>query len=131
LHKKADIAGRKRRGKKTLSDSSSKFEKLIEGALGLGHYSLRLYISGSTPRSTRAVANIRSLCDKHLPGRYDLEVIDIYQQPEDAVDAQIIAAPTLVKLLPKPLKRFIGNLSNPEKLLVALRIRGDAGAAAA
>jgi circadian clock protein KaiB len=131
LHKKTDTTGRKKSGKKTPSDSSSKFEKLIGGAPGAGHYSFRLYISGSTPRSTRAVANIRSMCDEHLPGRYDLQVIDIYQQPEDAVDAQIIAAPTLVKLLPKPLRRFIGNLSNPEKLLVALSIRGGIAGAAA
>ena len=88
-----------------------------------GHYSLRLYISGSTPRSTRAVASIRNLCEEYLPGRYDLEVIDIYQQPEHAVVAQIIAAPTLIKQLPLPLRRYIGNLADRKKMLVALNIK--------
>jgi len=85
-------------------------------------YSLRLYITGSTPRSTRAVTSIRKLCEEHLHGRYQLEVIDIYQQPEHAVLAQIIAAPTLIKTLPLPLRRFIGNLSDSKKMLVALDI---------
>ncbi len=71
------------------------------------------------------MASIRSLCEEHLPGRYDLEVIDIYQQPEHAVVAQIIAAPTLIKQLPLPLRRFIGNLSDRKKMLVALNIVGD------
>jgi len=114
-------------GKRPL-DSSSRFEKLFKSVSRLRRYSFRLYVSGSTPRSTRAVASIRNLCEEHLPGRYDLEVIDIYQQPQQAVDAQIIAAPTLVKLLPKPLRRFIGNLSDPEKLLAALNIGGEAEA---
>jgi circadian clock protein KaiB len=131
LRKKTDITSRKSGERKTPSDSSSKFEKLIGGVPGRRHYSLRLYISGSTPRSTRAVANVRSLCEKHLPGRYDLEVIDIYQQPEHAVGAQIIAAPTLIKQLPLPLRRFIGNLSDPKKLLVALNIVDNPKASAA
>jgi circadian clock protein KaiB len=125
LTKKASIGRGKSRGKKAPLDSSSRLEKLLGGAHGSGHYSLRLFISGSTPRSTRAVASIRSLCEEHLPGRYDLEVIDIYQQPEHAVVAQIIAAPTLIKQLPLPLRRFIGNLSDRKKMLVALNIVGD------
>jgi circadian clock protein KaiB len=128
LRKKTNIRGGKNGGEKTSLDSSSKLEKLLGKAPGLGHYSLRLFISGSTPRSTRAVANIRSLCEEHLPGRYELEVIDIYQQPEHAVVAQIIAAPTLIKQLPLPLRRFIGNLSDRKKMLVALNIK-DLGAA--
>lgn len=96
-----------------------------------GHYSLRLYISGSTPRSTRAVANVRNLCEEHLRGRYDLEVIDIYQQPEHAVFAQIIAAPTLIKQLPLPLRRFIGNLADRKKMLVALNIQDHSETGAA
>lgn len=84
------------------------------------HYSLRLYITGTTVHSNRAVAAIRALCEELLPGKYDLQVVDIYQQPVKAMDAQIIAAPTLVKMLPKPLKRFVGNLSDRKKVLSGL-----------
>ena len=125
MTKKTNITGRTKGGKKAPSDSSSKFEKLLQSASEIKRFSLRLYITGSTPRSSKAVANIRRLCEKNLAGRYDLEVIDIYQQPQRAVDAQIIAAPTLIKLLPKPLRRFIGNLSDPERLLVALYASTD------
>jgi circadian clock protein KaiB len=128
LRKKTNIGGGKSSRKKTPSDSSAKVEKLLISASGDRHFSLRLYISGSTPRSARAVTNIRSICEEHLAGRYDLEVIDIYQQPEHAVQAQVIAAPTLIKRLPLPLRRFIGNLSDRKKLLVALNITGDPGA---
>jgi circadian clock protein KaiB len=128
LRKKTNIGGRKSRRKKTPSDSSARAEQLLISASGDRHFSLTLYISGSTPRSTRAVTNIRSLCEEHMPGRYDLEVIDIYQQPEHAVQAQVIAAPTLIKRLPLPLRRFIGNLSDRKKMLVALNITGDPGA---
>ena len=83
-------------------------------------YSLRLYVAGSTARSMLAVKNIRHICDRHLAGLYDLEVIDIYQHPEAAAAAQIIAAPTLVKLSPEPCRRAIGDLSNDEKVLSAL-----------
>ncbi len=81
---------------------------------------LRLYIAGTTPRSTRAVANIREICERNLNGRYDLEVIDIYQNPVLARGEQIIAAPTLVKQLPLPLRRFIGDLSDTERILVGM-----------
>lgn len=104
-------------------DSSAKFEKLLKQTSVGGRYSLRLYVTGSTERSTEAVANIRQLCDKYLPDRYDLEVVDIYQQPGMAADAQIIAAPTLVKELPRPIKRLIGNLSDPEKVIVGLDLK--------
>jgi circadian clock protein KaiB len=83
-------------------------------------YVLRLYIAGGTPRSTRAVANIREICEHNLNGRYDLEVIDIYQNPALAQGEQIIAAPTLVKQLPHPLRRFIGDLSDTERILVGM-----------
>jgi circadian clock protein KaiB len=83
-------------------------------------YILRLYIAGTTPRSTRAVANIREICERNLNGRYELEVIDIYQKPALAKDEQIIAAPTLVKQLPLPLRRFIGDLSDTEHVLVGM-----------
>ena len=86
-------------------------------------YILRLYITGMTARSAEAVATIKSICEEHLQGRYDLEVVDIYQNPHLAKDEQIIAAPTLVKKLPQPLRRFIGDLSNKERVLLGLDLR--------
>jgi circadian clock protein KaiB len=89
-------------------------------------YVLRLYVAGMTPRSTRAIENIRKICREHLEGRYDLQVIDIYQQPTLAGGEQIIAAPTLVKKLPVPLRRFIGDMSQTERILVGLDVRARA-----
>jgi len=86
-------------------------------------YVLRLYISGSTPKSALAVENIKRVCDQHLEGRFDLEVIDIYQQPKLARDEQIVAVPTLIKRLPLPLRRLIGDLSNEEKVLFGLDLK--------
>jgi len=86
-------------------------------------YVLRLYVTGMTPRSTEAFAAIKAICEEHLQGRYDLEVIDIYQRPELAKDEQIIAVPTLVKKLPAPLRRLIGNLSAEERVLLGLDLR--------
>jgi circadian clock protein KaiB len=88
-------------------------------------YVLRLYITGPTPQSTRAIVNIRKICEDHLPGRYDLEVIDICQNPELAKGEQIVASPTLIKKLPLPLRRFIGDLSQTERILVGLDLRKD------
>jgi circadian clock protein KaiB len=90
---------------------------------GAGRYMLRLYISGMTPRSSSAIASIRALCDTHLRGRYDLEVIDIYQQPELAKEGQVIAVPMLVKELPVPLRRLIGNLVDEDRLLKGLDLQ--------
>lgn len=86
-------------------------------------YLLTLYVAGMRPSSQRAIENIRRLCEEHLPGRYELKIIDIYQQPGLAQEGQIIAAPTLVKKLPLPLRRLIGDLSNEERVLVALGIK--------
>jgi len=86
-------------------------------------YVLRLYVTGMTPRSTRAVENIRTICEEHLQGRYDLEVVDIYQQPALAKGEQIIATPTLIKKLPLPLRRVIGDLSSRERVLLGLDLR--------
>ena len=83
-------------------------------------YVLRLYVTGLTQRSTQAVETVREICETHLRGRYELEVIDIYQQPALARDEQIIAAPTLIKTLPQPLRRIIGDLSSTERVLVGL-----------
>jgi len=83
-------------------------------------YVLRLYIAGLTPRSTLAIQNIRKVCEEHLEGRYDLQVIDVYQHPVLAEGEQIIAAPTLIRELPLPLRRFIGDMSNTERILVGM-----------
>jgi circadian clock protein KaiB len=103
------------------------FESLLERAPFGNDYKLRLFITGTTPRSVGAIANIRSLCNEYLAGHYDLEVIDIYQQPSAAAAEQIIAAPTLVKQLPLPLKRLIGDLSDREKIIVGLDLGGFPG----
>ena len=86
-------------------------------------YVLRLYVTGLTPRSNLAIANVRKICDEHLAGRYELEVIDLYQQPKLAKGEQIIAAPTLIKTLPLPLRRLIGDMSNTEKFLIGLDLK--------
>jgi circadian clock protein KaiB len=86
-------------------------------------YVLRLYVTGMTPRSRRAVENVRRICEEHLPGQYDLEVIDIYQQPTLAKGEQIIAAPTLIKKLPLPLRRVIGDMSSTDRVLLGLDLR--------
>jgi circadian clock protein KaiB len=83
-------------------------------------YILRLYVSGMTPRSVRAVKNLQAICDEYLEGRYDLEVVDIYQQPVLTKGEQIIAAPTLIKKLPLPMRRIIGDMSNKERVLLGL-----------
>jgi circadian clock protein KaiB len=83
-------------------------------------YVLRLYVSGSTLKSALAVENIRRICEQYLKNRYDLEVIDIYQQPNLARDEQIVAVPTLIKRFPAPRRRLIGDLSNLKKVLFGL-----------
>lgn len=88
-----------------------------------GKYVLKLYVTGMTARSTQAINNIKKICEEHLNGRYDLDVIDIYQQPVLARGEQIVAAPTLIKNLPLPLRRFIGDMSNTEKILLGLDLR--------
>jgi circadian clock protein KaiB len=88
-----------------------------------GEFNLRLYVAGQTPKSLAAIANLRSLCAKHLDGRYAVEVIDLLVTPQLAAGDQIVALPTLVRRLPPPLKRVIGDLSNTERVLVGLDIR--------
>jgi circadian clock protein KaiB len=83
-------------------------------------YILRLYVTGMTPRSAHAVANMRAICDEHLEGRYELEVVDIYQQPVLIAGEQIIATPTLIKKLPLPMRRLVGDMSNRERVLLGL-----------
>jgi circadian clock protein KaiB len=86
----------------------------------LPHYKLRLFITGSTPRSTRAIENLRRICTENLDGRYEIEVIDVYERPETTRDLQIVATPTLVKVLPEPMRRIIGDLSDELKVLAGL-----------
>lgn len=86
-------------------------------------YLLRLYVTGNTPQSTRAIINLKKICEGYLKGRYDLEIIDIYKRPELARGEQIVAAPTLVKLLPSPMRKLIGDLSSVEKVLLGLDLK--------
>lgn len=86
-------------------------------------YVLRLFVTSTTPRSALAVANITKLCEEYLHGRYELEIVDITRDPLQSKAAQIIAAPTLIKELPQPLRRFIGDMSRTEKILIGLDIR--------
>ncbi len=104
----------------------AKLEKLVGGEDNTT-YILRLYIAGNTPQSARAVKNIREICETRLKGRYQLEVIDIYQQPSLARGEQIIAVPTLVKYLPLPLKRIIGDLTRTERVIFGLDLRKAGG----
>lgn len=105
-----------------ITDDNEEFDRLLQKG-DTQVYLLRLYIAGMTDKSARAVQNIRKICDENLNGRYELEVIDIYQQPELAHDAQIIAAPMLIKKLPLPLRRLIGDMTDKERILVGLDLR--------
>jgi circadian clock protein KaiB len=86
-------------------------------------YVLRLIVAGSTPRSLRAISNIRAVCERYLQGRYELEVFDVYQHPEMAESERIIAAPTLIKTLPLPLRQLVGDLSDLDRVLLGLDLR--------
>jgi circadian clock protein KaiB len=88
----------------------------------LADYRLRLFVTGTTPKSARAIQNIRTICEEHLQGRYDLEVVDIYQHPERVKADQIVVTPTLVKQIPLPLRKLIGDLSDTARVLAALDI---------
>jgi circadian clock protein KaiB len=90
------------------------------------HYILKLYVAGQSPKSVNAIANIKKICEENLQGRYELDVIDLYQQPQLAQGEQIIALPTLIRKLPPPLRRIIGDLSNTDRVLVGLDIRKNA-----
>lgn len=107
---------------KKAKDSTRQFEKAIQQGQN-ERYVLKLYVTGMTPRSQRAIANIQKICQEHLAGRYELQIIDVYQQPTLAKGEQIIAAPTLVKKLPEPLRRFIGDMSNTDRILLGLDLR--------
>jgi circadian clock protein KaiB len=107
--------------KKTVSKcSTAAFEKAVKAARPAEKYVLRLYVAGINPKSSAAIRNVTAICEERLKDRCDLEIIDIYQQPTLAKGEQIIAAPTLIKKLPQPLRRFIGDMANKDKILLGL-----------
>ena len=104
----------------------SDIRKLLERGLKKRkpkEYVFRLYVAGLSPRSQKAIKNIKKICDEHLQGRYELIIQDIYQNPIIAKNGQILAAPTLIKAFPLPLRKFVGDMSNTRKLLVGLDLR--------
>ena len=105
-----------------VQDATEAFELALKEA-SQGNYVLRLYVAGMTPNSQRAIENVQKICEEYMQERYELEIIDIYQQPIFAKEGQIVAAPTLVKELPPPLRKFIGDLSQTEKILAGLDLR--------
>ncbi len=107
--------------KKTKS-STRKFEKASAG-MASRTYILRLYVAGATPQSIKAITNLKRICEEYIPHRYDLEVIDIYQQPVLLEGEQVIATPTLIKKLPLPLRKFIGDMANTDRILLGLDLR--------
>jgi circadian clock protein KaiB len=107
--------------------NAEKAEMAEKAAARTQAYVLRLYVAGIDPQSTAAIKSITAICEEHLQGRYDLEIIDIYQQPALAKAEQIIAVPTLIRKLPKPLRRFTGDLADTERILVGLDLRPREG----
>lgn len=107
---------------KKAEDATRRYERYWREA-NRGPFVLRLYVTGATPASTRAIANLKALCAEHLAGRVDLEVIDIFQRPALARGEQIIATPTLVKRLPPPLRRYIGDLEGLKEKLFGLDVQ--------
>jgi circadian clock protein KaiB len=103
-------------------DSVREFEELLHRPDARKHYVLRLYVSGRKPRSQHAIATLQALCREHLPGRFDLEVIDVDDNPKLALREQIFALPTLVREMPEPLRRFIGDLADPSSVLLGLDV---------
>ncbi|MDB6078768.1 MAG: KaiB domain protein [Akkermansiaceae bacterium] len=101
----------------------AEFERLLSAEPEIQHYVLVLFVTGNTLRSSQAVANVRSLCERHLAGRYELEVVDIYQNPARLAENQIVAAPTLLKMEPVPPLRLVGNLADPERVLLGLNLK--------
>ncbi len=103
-------------------ETLKEFEKLVAD-LAQPSYVFRLYVSGATSRSVTAIANVRRICEQYLSGHYELEVVDVYQRPAATKDAQIVAVPTLIKELPFPPQRFVGDMSNTERIVVGLSLR--------
>ena len=102
-------------------ETLKEFEKLVAD-LAQPTYLFRLYIAGTSARSSLAIANVRRICEQYLPGHYELEVVDVYQQPAATKQAQVIAVPTLIKELPFPPRRFVGDMSNTERIVIGLNL---------
>ncbi len=109
-------------GAKPDRDVTAEFEAAA-AALDSAHYVLRLYVTGLTPRSIAAIESTKRTCEEHLKGRYELEVVDLTKHPALAEGEQVIAAPTLVKKLPLPLRRLVGNLTDEDRVLFGLDLR--------
>jgi circadian clock protein KaiB len=110
------------RNSKKNPDQLKAFEKALSGLPTGERYILRLFVTGSTPKSVRAIQNIRTFCEERLHGRYELNVIDIYQHPEQMKHEEIVVTPTLLRTLPLPIRRLIGDLSDPDRLVAGLDI---------
>ncbi len=108
--------------KKPPKSSTEEFEEALRRS-AKKRYVLRLYVAGMTPISSNAIRNVKRLCVEHLAGRFDLEVVDIYQQPKLASGDQILAVPTLIKKLPPPLRKVIGDMSDETKFLVGIDLK--------
>ena len=95
---------------------------MAQGPPNPGFYDLRLYVAGQTPKSVAALANLKRFCEEHLAGKYKIEVVDLVENPKLARSDQILAIPTLVRRLPEPIRKIIGDLSNSERVVVGLEI---------
>jgi circadian clock protein KaiB len=104
--------------------------EMMTRAASAESWDLRLYVTGQSPRSVRAIENLRQLCEDYVPGRYRIEVVDLTENPRLAAGDQILAVPTMVRLLPKPIRKFVGDLSDTDRLLGGLQIRSPGGTAA-
>ena len=105
------------------AEKDPKAKAIADTAADASVWQLRLYVAGQTPRSMAALANLKKLCEEHLDGRYSIEVIDLLKNPQLAKGDQIFAIPTLVRKLPEPMKRIVGDLSNMERSVVGLDLR--------
>ena len=108
--------------KKQTKTATQEFEDALKKG-DTRKFILRLFVTGITPRSLEAIDEVRRMCEEHLKGRYELEVVDIYQQPGAAKEGQVFAAPTLVRLLPQPVRKIVGDMTKKERLLAGLDIK--------
>ena len=108
---------------KKVQNKLGEFESALTSEKKGDKYVLRLFVAGINPKSRKAIENLRKILEENLKGQYELEIIDIYQQPIFAKEGQIVAAPTLIKELPPPLRRFVGDMSNKERILLGLHLK--------
>lgn len=106
---------------------TSKINRPAKKSGGTQKYDLRLYVAGQTPRSLQALSNLKKICEQHLAGNYRVEIIDLLQKPQLAAGDQILAIPTLVRAIPKPARKIIGDLSDTERVLIGLDVRAVSG----